>query len=97
MSSDLITKMLDLVKADSAEEDRKLHRLQHILSFEPADPKVLETADELGIKIVTFDDVLKAGKENDKAEFVTPKTEDVLMLSYTSGTTGDPKGVKLTH
>lgn len=26
-----------------------------------------------------------------------PKPDDVYMLSYTSGTTGDPKSVKLTH
>jgi len=26
-----------------------------------------------------------------------PLPDDVYMLSYTSGTTGDPKGVKLTH
>ena len=26
-----------------------------------------------------------------------PNENDVLTLSYTSGTTGDPKGVKITH
>lgn len=28
---------------------------------------------------------------------VLPNPDTVFMLSYTSGTTGDPKGVKLTH
>jgi len=28
---------------------------------------------------------------------VEPKPDDTFMFSYTSGTTGDPKGVKLTH
>jgi len=28
---------------------------------------------------------------------IPASTDDVYMLSYTSGTTGDPKGVKLTH
>ena len=26
-----------------------------------------------------------------------PKTNDLMIFSYTSGTTGDAKGVKLTH
>ena len=26
-----------------------------------------------------------------------PKADDIYMFSYTSGTTGDPKGVKLSH
>ena len=37
-----------------------------------------------------------AGRMSD-VELVEPKEEDTFMLSYTSGTTGDPKGVKLTH
>ena len=28
---------------------------------------------------------------------VPPSADSVFMLSYTSGTTGDPKGVKLSH
>ena len=30
-------------------------------------------------------------------EFTMPDIDDVYILSYTSGTTGDSKGVKLTH
>ena len=29
--------------------------------------------------------------------FDEPSTDDCFIFSYTSGTTGDPKGVKLTH
>lgn len=33
----------------------------------------------------------------DAFKVIEPQPEDVFMLCYTSGTTGDPKGVKLTH
>jgi len=36
-------------------------------------------------------------KRNSTSSIVIPKPDDVHTLSYTSGTTGDPKGVKLTH
>ena len=42
---------------------------------------------------VRFDDVLKGGPYRD----VPVKTEDVVWLGYTSGTTGRPKGAILTH
>jgi long-chain acyl-CoA synthetase len=50
------------------------------------------------MNLYTFNEVIATGKEN-QARFVVkpPKTDDILMFSYTSGTTGDPKGVKLTH
>jgi long-subunit acyl-CoA synthetase (AMP-forming) len=41
-----------------------------------------------------------AGREAAKAGTASiqePKPDDCYMFSYTSGTTGDPKGVKLTH
>jgi long-subunit acyl-CoA synthetase (AMP-forming) len=44
--------------------------------------------------------VINAGKQakaNKTYSVVSAKPDDVFMFSYTSGTTGDPKGVKLTH
>jgi len=47
--------------------------------------------------LVFYDDVVKKGSEVKERSFYEPKADDVFMLSYTSGTTGNPKGVKLTH
>jgi len=44
--------------------------------------------------------VIFKGEEAQKAGTATVREslpDDVYMFSYTSGTTGDPKGVKLTH
>jgi len=40
---------------------------------------------------------MEVGKQNQDIAFEEPKATDVYGLSYTSGTTGDPKGVKSTH
>ena len=46
----------------------------------------------------SFDDLIAVGDKNTgNVEPTKPAPEDVFMLSYTSGTTGDPKGVQLTH
>ncbi|HLX64144.1 MAG TPA: AMP-binding protein [Planctomycetota bacterium] len=48
----------------------------------------------LGMRVLSFADVVKGdGAENPPR----PKPEDVCTLLYTSGTTGKPKGVELTH
>ena len=44
--------------------------------------------------------MIKKGKTNFVSGFLKisePTRDDCFMLSYTSGTTGVPKGVKLTH
>lgn len=55
-------------------------------------------------KLMFFSDLQKLGKEYEskEPEFFTNKTErivgsDIALLSYTSGTNGDPKGALLTH
>ena len=44
----------------------------------------------------TFQDVLDAGKA-DIAPFAEVMPDDIFTFSYTSGTTGNPKGVMTSH
>ena len=54
-------------------------------------------AEKVGLKIITLDEVHKVGKECEDRSYCEPTPESTYMLSYTSGTTGDPNGVKLSH
>lgn len=60
-----------------------------------------ELSNEVDLKVVDFDSLVAQGKQidmkNELEPAKEPTTDDVLMLSYTSGTTGMPKGVQLTH
>lgn len=45
----------------------------------------------------TFNEVLEAGASYEGSRPDEPTADTVYMLSYTSGTTGNPKAAKLTH
>ena len=51
---------------------------------------------ELDVKIVSFTDVEVIGVKS-LLSMVPPTPEDTVTINYTSGTTGSPKGVVLTH
>lgn len=53
-------------------------------------------AAELGVSIYTIDGVEKLGGSL-KRPYNPPSPEDIITINYTSGTTGMPKGVVLTH
>ena len=60
----------------------------------PAD--VQQQAEATGIQVHTFESVIKLGSEQSCPRIAATK-DDIHVISYTSGTTGDPKGVKLSH
>lgn len=94
-SVDLVGAIINL-KADDPEE--KMSSLKNIISFENNVPsELIQKAGELGIRILTFEEVVQAGLENKEWSVHQTSPDDIYMFSYTSGTTGDPKGVQLSH
>ena len=77
----------------------KIHKLKNLIVIEKEDDE--ETCQELikqGLNIYSWEEIVEKGKtEGEKIILKSAKSDNICTINYTSGTTGYPKGVKLTH
>ncbi|XP_041363216.1 long-chain-fatty-acid--CoA ligase 5-like [Gigantopelta aegis] len=97
-----LTNQSTIVCGDSAkaqfilDDADKITSLRTVIVIDTVSHTNLETAKKQNIQVLSFQDVEKMGKKNLRSP-VPPKPSDVCTISFTSGTTGNPKGVMLTH
>ncbi|NWZ35427.1 ACSL5 ligase, partial [Brachypodius atriceps] len=77
-------------------EDKKTPCLKIIVLMDLFDKELKDRGDKVGIEILSLQEVEELGRNNIK-EPVPPKPEDLSVVCFTSGTTGNPKGAMLTH
>ena len=69
-----------------------------LMEGESVSDEAQQKAGSLNISLHQYMAVCATGEQNSSApDFNKPSEDKVYILSYTSGTTGDPKGVKITH
>ncbi|XP_049803053.1 long-chain-fatty-acid--CoA ligase 1 isoform X1 [Schistocerca nitens] len=76
--------------------DRSPRCLRKLIVIKEVRPATNQRAKNRGVEIIRFEEVEKLGAQKDNRE-QPPKPTDLCTVCYTSGTTGSPKGVMLTH
>jgi len=78
--------------------------LKTLISFDPVDSQTETAASSAGVNVLFFANLIAMGEKREKmqggvveAEMDKGDGEDIASIIFTSGTTGEPKGVMLRH
>lgn len=76
-------------------KDRE-HSVKIIVLMESPSAELVNRGQQAGIHILSLQEMEAIGKANHRLP-VPPRPEDMAVICFTSGTTGNPKGAMLTH
>ncbi|KAF1598566.1 UNVERIFIED_CONTAM: Long-chain-fatty-acid--CoA ligase 5, partial [Eudyptes robustus] len=77
-------------------EQEKTPCLKTVILMDLFDKELKDRGAKVGVEILALQEVEELGRNNIR-EPVPPKPEDLCIVCFTSGTTGNPKGAMLTH
>ena len=88
-----LKKILELAK------ENKISKLKNLIVIEKEDDEeTCKKLEELGLNIYSWEEIVENGKnEGQNIILNNAKADDICEINYTSGTTGHPKGVKVSH
>ncbi|XP_043559328.1 long-chain-fatty-acid--CoA ligase 6-like isoform X2 [Chiloscyllium plagiosum] len=70
--------------------------LEIVILMDPFDMDLVQMGKDCGVQILALREVENLGQMNRRTP-VPPRPEDLSIVCFTSGTTGNPKGAMLTH
>ena len=96
--STIVCEPVFVAKIVQMKKDGQAEYLKNLVIMDDKNPPEFEECTQFGINVILFQALVDEGANlTDPPKFEYPTKHDPYMFGYTSGTTGDSKGVKVTH